>query len=98
MQQDLFDQPAQTASEEVTGAGAAQRSGMSAEPEPTYEHILFSGVPLYTTRLVREGEFSFPQRTQVTTPEEVARVLRDYFKDRDREEFVVCLLDTVTWD
>ena len=89
MQQNLFD---------VVGDQAESR-GAYAEPRPTYERptyesALFSGVPLYTTRLVREHTFSFPERTQVCSPEAVAAVLRSYFESRDREEFVVCLLDT----
>lgn len=59
-----------------------------------YRKHLFNHLPLYTTRLVREGIFSFSERDQVTTPEGVAVVLHDYFENRDREEFVLCLLDT----
>ena len=59
-----------------------------------YREHLFSLLPLYTTRLVREGEFTFAEREQVNTPEAVAEVLQDYFRNRDREEFLVVLLDT----
>lgn len=59
-----------------------------------YQLRLFAHLPLYTTRLVREAHFTFPERTQVQTPADVAAVLRAYFEDRDREEFIVCLLDT----
>ena len=59
-----------------------------------YRDALFSGVPLYTTRLVRDRTFHFPTRTQVRSPADVAAVLIDYFEDRDREEFVVVFLDT----
>src|SRR5690606_22762995 len=54
---------------------------------------LYSNVPIYTTRLVREALFSFPERIQTNTPAGIAAVLQDYFSDKDREEFVACLLD-----
>lgn len=60
----------------------------------TFRKHLFDGLPIFTTKLVRERDFSFTERDQVTTPQEVAVILQDYFIDRDREEFVVCLLDT----
>ncbi len=59
-----------------------------------YRDALFSGVPLYTTRLVREHTFSFPTRDQVRSPACAAAVLAEYFRDRDREEFLVVFLDT----
>ena len=59
-----------------------------------YRDALFSGVPLYTTRLVRERTFTFPTRDQVRSPADAAVVLRAYFEDRDREEFLVVFLDT----
>jgi proteasome lid subunit RPN8/RPN11 len=59
-----------------------------------YRDALFSGVPLYTTRLVRERTFTFPTRDQVRSPADAAAVLAEYFSDRDREEFVVAFLDT----
>ena len=59
-----------------------------------YRDALFSGVPLYTTRLVREHTFSFPTRDQVRSPADAAAVLGEYFRDRDREEFLVVFLDT----
>lgn len=59
-----------------------------------FRRHLFAGVPIYTTRLVRERHFPFTERDQVTGPDAVAEILRAYFEDKDREEFVVCLLDT----
>ena len=59
-----------------------------------YRDALFSGVPLFTTRLVRERTFTFPTRDQVRSPADAAAVLAEYFSDRDREEFVVAFLDT----
>ena len=64
----------------------------------SYRDALFSGVPLYTTRLVRERTFTFPTRDQVRSPADAAAVLAEYFSDRDREEVVVCFLDTVKRD
>ena len=68
------------------------------EVHVAYRDALFSGVPLYTTRLVRERTFTFPMRDQVRSPADAAVVLAEYFSDRDREEFVVALLDTVMRD
>ena len=70
--------------------------GMLRQPEVhvAYRDALFSGVPLYTTRLVRERTFTFPTRDQVRSPADAAAVLAEYFSDRDREEFVVAFLDT----
>ena len=59
-----------------------------------YRDALFSGVPLYTTRLVRDRTFHFPTRAQVRSPADVAAVMIDYFEIRDREEVVIALLDT----
>ena len=64
------------------------------EVNVAYRDALFSGVPLYTTRLVRERTFTFPTRDQVRSPADAAAVLAEYFSDRDREEFVVAFLDT----
>ena len=61
-----------------------------------YRDALFSGVPLYTTRLVRERTFTFPTRDQVRSPADVAVVLAEYFSDRDREEVVVVFLDSAS--
>lgn len=59
-----------------------------------YRDALFSGVPLFTTRLVRERTFDFATRDQLRSPADAAAVLTEYFRDRDREEFVVAFLDT----
>lgn len=63
-------------------------------PDNPYQIHLFNRLPLYSTRLVRETEFTYPDRFQVTEPSEVATILRDYFRDKDREEFLIVLLDT----
>lgn len=59
-----------------------------------YQIHLFNRLPLYTTRLVRETEFTYPDRLQMSGPEDVAAMLHDYFRDKDREEFLIVLLDT----
>ena len=63
------------------------------EEGATYQQVLFSHVPMYTTRLVRETHFTFPHREQVSSPTDVAAVLQQYFADKDREEFILVLLD-----
>jgi DNA repair protein RadC len=59
-----------------------------------YQLHLFNRLPLYSTRLVRETEFTYPDRFQVSAPSDVADILRDYFQDKDREEFLTVMLDT----
>ena len=73
---------------------ARQRETRGGPVHAAYRDALFSGVPLYTTRLVRERTFTFPTRDQVRSPADVAAVLAEYFADRDREEVVVAFLDT----
>lgn len=68
---------------------------MTARTDNTdYQQHLFDHLPLYTTRLVRETEFTFSARKQMTEPKDVAAILREYYADKDREEFLAVLLDT----
>lgn len=68
---------------------------MTAPQKPSaYQKHLFDHLPLYTTRLVRETEFTFSARPQMTSPKDVAAILREYYVDKDREEFLIVLLDT----
>lgn len=59
-----------------------------------YKERLFGFVPLYTTRLVREGEVPYDERTGLSSPADTAAVVMDYFLDKDREEFIVLLVGT----
>lgn len=63
-------------------------------PQNPYQLHLFSNIPLFTTRLVCERRFPFSDRIQVSSPEDLAPILQEYFHDKDREEFVIVLLDT----
>lgn len=54
-----------------------------------YQLHLFSNVPRLTTRIVRETSFPFCERFQVRSPADIAPLLHDYFRDKDREEFLV---------
>ena len=67
---------------------------MSTPKEPDYQLHLFNRLPLYSTRLIRETEFTYPDRFQVSNPDEVAAILREYYQDKDREEFLTVMLDT----
>ena len=67
-------------------AGGAQLS--------LFRQHLYSRLPIYTTRLVRETEFTFSERERVCAPQDVATLMQEYFRDKDREEFLVALLDT----
>ena len=63
-----------------------------------FRQHLFSRLPMYTTRLVREADFTFTEREQVCAPQDVAALMQEYFRDKDREEFLIALLDPVMWD
>ncbi len=51
------------------------------------QYCLFDQLPLRTTRLVCETHLPFSDRIQVSSPADVAGVLQEYFRDKDREEF-----------
>lgn len=61
---------------------------------PYYRDRLYSGVPLFSTRLVREFDIPYANRVHVRTPEDVANLLLPYYADKDREEMLAVLLDT----
>lgn len=46
-----------------------------------------------TTRLVRESDEEY-ERVQLTSPDDAALFLQEYFRDKDREEFLLVLLNT----
>ena len=58
-----------------------------------YQRDLFRCVPFYSSRLVRERTYSYAERERVCTPASVARLVQPYYADKDREEFLVLLLD-----
>ena len=58
-----------------------------------YRELLRLYIPLYTTRLVRIADIPIGIRDQVKSPEDVVEVLCEYFQDKDREEFLIALLD-----
>jgi len=62
--------------------------------QSNYQVHLSNRLPLYSTCFVRETEFTYPNRFQVTEPDGVATILHDYFRDKDWEEFLSVLLDT----
>ncbi|MEL7167854.1 MAG: JAB domain-containing protein [Bacteroidota bacterium] len=61
-----------------------------------YEAHVFSGVPLYSSRLVRETTIDFDELAETKSPAALFAFLRPYFEYRDREELVVVLLNTAT--
>ncbi len=95
MQLCLFGDQRDTAPEQIADRrGVGARHAWEEANLEAYRQALFSGVPLYATRLVREKTFRFAERTQVSTPEDVAQALIPYFADKDREECLAALLDT----
>lgn len=95
MQLSLFDDNPETFEERVADhRGVAASNVEDRSDQEAYRQALFSGVPLYTTRLVREKTFRFAERTQVSSPADVAQALIPYFADKDREECLAALVDT----
>ncbi len=62
--------------------------------EAEYRELLSLNIPLYATRLVRIADISFGERYQVRTPEDIAVVMQEYFRDKAHEEFLIICLDT----
>lgn len=71
------------------------REGKS-RPLTPYEARVFSGVPLYSSRLVRETTVDFDDLAETKSPAMLFSFLRPYFESCDREELVVVLLNTAT--
>ena len=69
-------------------------TGGTKSAESPYQLQLFSNFPLYTTRLVCEKTFPFNERIKVSSPADVAPILIEYFRNHDKEEFVIVLLST----
>ncbi len=51
-------------------------------------------VPVYRVQLVREGEQPLPERRQIQKPQDAAQLFSAFLQDKDREHFVVLMLDT----
>ncbi len=94
MQLSLFDDNWESPERVADRCGCAASDARGGPGRDAYRQALFSGVPLYTTRLVREKTFRFAERTQVTSPADVARALIPYFADKDREECLAALVDS----
>jgi DNA repair protein RadC len=72
------------------------REIMAAGPKTAkeiYRDALCDNIPMVQTRLVQEVPFRVDDRCQVRNPADAARLLFDYYADRDREEFLVLMLD-----
>ena len=54
----------------------------------------FSIVPMYTLKLEQKGDYPTGERIQVRSPDEVAVLFYEYFRDKPREEFFTVLLNT----
>lgn len=77
-------------------------------PQPSFEALLFPEHPddepvrdierllcrVYRVQLVRESECPIRGRTSIATPDDAAALLEEYFRDKDREHFVILMLDT----
>lgn len=77
---------------EPTLVSSGEGDGTSTQSD--YEAHVYAGLPIYSTRLVRETVFDTVDFRQCLTPGDMFSFLGPYFLDRDREEFVVVLLDT----
>lgn len=67
---------------------------MESVQSESYESHLFSHLPIFTTRLVREHEIAYQERVKINTAVDAVALLRRYFEDKDREELVVLLIDS----
>lgn len=66
----------------------------SVNDEPvSYEDDMYSGVPMFSVELVKERDYTFAERTKVSTPADLKYFLKPYFANRDREIVVLVLLD-----
>ena len=68
-------------------------AGKIAEPRPLNEHPI-SAVPMYALRLMEVGEYPTGNRVQVRSPEDIAQLFYNYFRDKPQEEFFIVLLNT----
>ena len=98
-QSGTINQAAQQINQWLAGEPAAQVVEDSPSVEPVseatrYQEHVFSGLPVYSVRLVRETTVTSQHYRQCRLPSEVADFLRLYYAERDREEFVTVLLDT----
>lgn len=59
-----------------------------------FDERLFSCIPMYSLRLVEVGEYPTEQRIQVRSPEDVAELFYEYYRDKPTEEFFIVLLNT----
>lgn len=60
----------------------------------TNQASLFESLPRYTTRLIEEQRVPYHTKTFFSGPESVVDILKQHFKGKDREEFVVMFLNT----
>lgn len=58
-----------------------------------YQNAVYSGIPMFSVRLVRETDFKWSDREVIMNSNTAAEFLIPYFSDKDREEVVVVLLD-----
>lgn len=49
---------------------------------------------VYRIQLVRENDISLSGRTIISRPDDAAALLDEYLRDKDREHFVILMLDT----
>jgi DNA repair protein RadC len=76
--------------------------------QPSLEDLLFPEKPddepvreierllcrVYRVQLVRESDLPVRGRTTIATPDDAAALLEEYLGDKDREHFVILMLDT----
>ncbi len=90
--EELLYPPSTSKVEETLTQAPDESPAEAATPEPNPLDALT--VPIYRVQLVREGEQPLPERRQIYKPQDAARLFADFLKDRDREHFIVLMLDT----
>ncbi|MEO1582133.1 MAG: JAB domain-containing protein [Pseudomonadota bacterium] len=84
------------ASDDAEGEEVSSEGKEDCRPLTPYEVHIFSGIPLYSSRLVRETTVEFDDLAETRSPAVLFSFLRPYFDLRDREELVVVLLNTAS--
>ena len=86
----------------------AVRHTSKSNQQPSLEDLLFPAEPderatreierllcrVYRVQLVRESDIPFLERSFISSPDDAAALLAEYFRDKDREHFVILMLDT----
>lgn len=63
------------------------------EEEKGYQETMYEGNPVFSVNLVKEENYEYSERKQVTSEEDIEEFLNPYFEGLDREKIVLLLMD-----